>query len=69
MLSNSAKKSGLPQPLSSFKLAPLRGDEEDFEARYARKFAAHLQSWWKTNGAKTQLYDPWLPELEKQKVD
>lgn len=68
LLSNSAKKSALPQPLADFQ-PPQESEEDDSENRYAQKLASHLRAWWKQHEQKIELDDPWLPILEQQKVD
>ncbi len=54
LLSNSARVSGVPQPAVSEKR------EEHFHA---------LTRWWQAHENKLTMCDPWLPILEKQKVD
>jgi hypothetical protein len=54
LLSNSAKAGAVPQPILP------REEAQQWEA---------LTSWWRENATKVVLGDPWLPELEKQKVD
>ena len=54
LLSNSAHASGAPRPEKTMNAA------NSFES---------LLTWWKTHGDKLVLDDPWLPILEKQKID
>jgi hypothetical protein len=54
LLSNSARAGGVPQP------APPGQPPSSFDA---------LVTWWQNNREKLVLNDPWLPILEKQKID
>lgn len=64
LLSNSAKKSGVTQPLDGFVYTG-----EYNETLFAQKQAAFLKSWWQKHELQITLSDPWLPLLEEQKVD
>lgn len=64
LLSNSAKKSGVAQPLDGFSYASGEDEESSAKIQYQ-----HVAKWWETNQEKIKLDDPWLPLLEKQKVD
>jgi hypothetical protein len=59
LLSNSAQKSGVPQPPRADPMRPW-GDEVDF---------ADFQAWWQQHEARITLHDPWLAMLSKQKID
>jgi hypothetical protein len=61
LLSNTAKASNLSQP------TPPEYERED-EANQKKIYDAY-QEWWKANGEKAAISDPWLPLLGKQKVD
>lgn len=64
LLSNSAAFSGPPQPGS-----PPRWDGKMEIEQFRQGVRAQYEHWWEQNGEKLILHDPWLPELEKQKVD
>lgn len=69
LLSNSARHSKVPRPLADFeKSKPSDNEGENEVTRSARQYE-HLQKWWKQHQEKIELHDPWLPLLEKQKVD
>jgi hypothetical protein len=59
LLSNSAQKSGVPQPPRADPLRPW-GDEVDFDA---------ITGWWAKHADHITLHDPWLGPLSKQKMD
>lgn len=61
LLSNSAKASGLEQP--------RHPSELENDVRQQPKIYQYYLSWWNANEAKMVLSDPWMPILEKQKVD
>jgi hypothetical protein len=63
LLSNSASRSSVPQPgrWSRDMFYPQDGDQTPvFE---------HYLSWWRSHEAKLTLYDPWLPDLKRQKIE
>jgi hypothetical protein len=62
LFSNSAQKSGLPQPAVNGvkELARVEDIIADREV---------LLQWWLKNGARLTLHDPWLATLSKQKLD
>jgi hypothetical protein len=62
LLSNSARKSGVPGPIDNYE----QGDAG--KARKEKIYQSFI-SWWETNGERVTLYDAWLPILEQQKVD
>ena len=74
LLSNSAKASGVDQPRE-----PEPGPEFDtvdsneaFQKvlhDYQRKVRDYYLDWWKRNGDRIQLYDPWVDTLDKQRID
>lgn len=59
LLSNSAKKSSVPQPTQNVPRLGW-GDQVDFNA---------LDAWWREHSAKVTLHDPWLETLARQKID
>jgi hypothetical protein len=61
LLSNTAEASGLKQPRP-------QAVEMDNEGQQSKIYQSY-QSWWKANADKATITDPWLPILEKQKVD
>jgi hypothetical protein len=67
LLSNSAHKSGLQQPIF-LAAEPLneRGSERKEEQK---KIYQECLTWWQANKDKVILYDPWFSILERQKVD
>lgn len=65
LLSNSARKSGVPRP--SFDIDNYERD--DAGKAKQEKIYQYFVTWWETNGEKVTLYDAWLPILEQQKVD
>ena len=69
LLSNSANHSEVPAPLANFNAPEQPDDGEDHEAAMIAKQYEHFRSWWKEQGAKIEVSDPWLPLLETQKVD
>ena len=69
LLSNSAHQSQVTAPLADFQTSETRVSEEDYEQLLARQQHEHLRNWWKTNAAKIELNDPWLPLLQAQKID
>ncbi len=64
LLSNSARASGIDQPVE----AESRDPEETEESRSRRNYEAYAK-WWDENKLKIKLTDPWLELLVKQKVD
>jgi len=62
LLSNTAKHSGLPQPAEG-----LPGGNS-LEEQY-RLLHANYKAWWDRHADRATIHDPWLPLLEKQKVD
>lgn len=60
LLSNSAKASGLAQP--------QHPRQFEHDGQQAKVYEYYL-SWWNAMETKVGLSDPWLPTLEKQKVD
>ena len=63
LLSNTAKHSGLPQPV-----LPFNSSKKDAEERQAELHNVY-KSWWIAHRERATTYDPWLPILKKQKVD
>jgi hypothetical protein len=63
LLSNSAQKSGLPQPPKA------SNDENQSGQSYFRRLYSYYRSWWQEHSENVVIHDPWLAELEKQKVD
>jgi hypothetical protein len=59
-LSNAARAGGVPQPP-----APSLVDD----AKEDPQTLARLRAWWLHHGDKAVLHDPWMPLLEKQKID
>jgi hypothetical protein len=57
LLSNSARASGLPAP-------PLPS-----QAEWDPSYSEALEAWWKQHAEKLTLADPWLPQLQAQRVD
>ncbi|MCY2932174.1 MAG: hypothetical protein NTV86_22295, partial [Planctomycetota bacterium] len=64
LLSNSAASSGLAQPLR-----PESADAASIETYLSTEDHAQLLKWWDDHKATIQLLDPWMPILEKQKID
>ena len=65
LLSNTARVSGMAPPP-----APSKEYVEGKELEMVqREFHGNLLKWWEENQAKLALRDPWLPTLEKDKVD
>jgi hypothetical protein len=67
LLSNSADRSGIPQPSS-----PPGESDADSEAQLSKlqtKTFEYFRSWWQANQREIVLSDPWADILEKQKVD
>jgi hypothetical protein len=64
LLSNSAQKSGLPQPDVTGKLKLARADDADSNANWQA-----LRQWWQRHAERLSLHDPWMPVLSKQKLD
>jgi hypothetical protein len=62
LLSNSAKKSGLPQPA-------VKGVKELARVEDIAADREVLLQWWLKNGTRLTLHDPWLASLSKQKLD
>ncbi|MHC4528162.1 MAG: hypothetical protein ACYS29_09820, partial [Planctomycetota bacterium] len=70
LLSNSARKSELPQPTPP-------EDSPGREPKHTRRspedrsktIYEYFAEWWRKNEANLTLDDPWLAELKKQKVD
>jgi hypothetical protein len=59
LFSNSAKYSGIPQP------PRWRYAEEDEQFQVFGEFL----TWWNENQARLKLWDPWLDELKRQKIE
>jgi len=66
LLSNSADKSGLSQPPSP---PSKHFSGRDERAAIQTQYHMDMVAWWKANRDNIELHDPWLPTLEKQKID
>ncbi|MHC5058192.1 MAG: hypothetical protein ACYTKD_26335, partial [Planctomycetota bacterium] len=66
LLSNVARASGLPRP--SPPEVDIHRDYDRAEDR-ARDIHRYFARWWDAHGEKAVLRDPWLPILEKRKID
>lgn len=64
LLSNSAKASGVPQPPE---WQPLRCEPD--AGQMAGVKWLQFQSWWAQVRDKITLFDPWFPQLARQRVD
>jgi hypothetical protein len=67
LLSNSAHKSGIPQPSIAIELS--YSDSESARREKQKKIHQDFLTWWDINKDRIILYDPWLSLLESQKVD
>ena len=67
LLSNSAGKSGLPQP--AFSIDIPHHESESIRVEMQKKIYQNYLTWWDSNKDRVTLYDPWLTTLEQQKVD
>jgi hypothetical protein len=79
LLSNTARASGLPPPSppsppsarvpgKNETILVIEPSEEEV-ADYYKRMHRYYADWWKEHEEKAVLTDPWLPLLEKQKVD
>jgi hypothetical protein len=66
LLSNSARQSSLP--LTPVTLPPSGADLANAAQTYQGIYQSYA-AWWKQYGDRVSLADPWMPVLEKQKVD
>jgi hypothetical protein len=67
-MSNSAAASGLAQPKPPMTEPGYEVDADTFK-KYQASLHKFYLDWWRENESKIKLTDPWLSELEKQKVD
>jgi hypothetical protein len=67
LLSNSAHKSGIPQPSTAVEIS--YSDSESARREKQKKIHQDFLTWWDVNKDRITLYDPWLSLLELQKVD
>lgn len=66
LLSNSAKRNGLP----AFSFENYATSHPEFGAGEARDFQIKaFQKWWTDHSATIELHDPWMAVLEKEKRD
>jgi hypothetical protein len=67
LISNSAHKSGIPQPSIAVEVSYI--DSESARREKQKKIHQDFLAWWDVNKDRIVLYDPWLTSLELQKVD